>query len=153
MTGTSWNGHRFFGLRPAKDRGVFPEGNRSSHSNRGHDAVGRAPRLAQRRVILFFWPTRASSANQTSMASGSTPFRARSAPGVRGGFFKILDSAGGLRVMARTGREFAIAHGAQFAAQRLLGDDGAEFLPYPLAEIDDPPAYDAMSGGDRTALR
>ena len=74
MTGTSWNGHRFFGLRPAKDRGVFPEGNRSSHSNRGHDAVGRAPRLAQRRVILFFWPTRASSANQTSMASGSTPF-------------------------------------------------------------------------------
>jgi len=46
MTGTSWNGHRFFGLRPAKDRGVFPEGNRSSHSNRGHDAVGRAPRLA-----------------------------------------------------------------------------------------------------------
>jgi len=25
-------------------------------------------------------------------------------------------------------------------------------LPYPLAEIDDPPAYDAMSGGDRTAL-
>jgi hypothetical protein len=25
--------------------------------------------------------------------------------------------------MARTGREFAVAHGAQFAAQRLLGDD------------------------------
>jgi hypothetical protein len=32
------------------------------------------PRLAQRRVILFFWPMRASSANQTSMAAGSTPF-------------------------------------------------------------------------------
>jgi hypothetical protein len=30
--------------------------------------------LAQRRVILFFWPMRASSANQISMASGSTPF-------------------------------------------------------------------------------
>jgi hypothetical protein len=30
--------------------------------------------LAQRRVILFFWPTRASSANQTSMALGSTSF-------------------------------------------------------------------------------
>jgi hypothetical protein len=31
-------------------------------------ALGRVPRLAQRRVILFFWPTRASSANQISMA-------------------------------------------------------------------------------------
>ena len=37
-------------------------------------ALGRVPRLAQRRVILFFWPTRASSANQTSMAVGSMPF-------------------------------------------------------------------------------
>ena len=37
-------------------------------------AVGRVPRLAQRRVILFFWPTRASSANQISMAVGSMPF-------------------------------------------------------------------------------
>src|SRR5271165_5021813 len=37
-------------------------------------AFGRVPRLAQRRAILFFWPTRASSANQTSMASGATPF-------------------------------------------------------------------------------
>jgi hypothetical protein len=36
-------------------------------------ALGREPRLAQRRVILFFWPTRASSANQTSMAPRSTP--------------------------------------------------------------------------------
>lgn len=28
---------------------------------------GRVPRLAQRRVILFFWPIRASSANQIPM--------------------------------------------------------------------------------------
>ena len=34
-----------------------------------------APRLAQRRVILFFWLMRASSANQISMALGSTPSR------------------------------------------------------------------------------
>jgi hypothetical protein len=32
--------------------------------SRGAD--GRVPRRAQRRVILFFWPTRASSANQIS---------------------------------------------------------------------------------------
>ena len=30
--------------------------------------------VTQSAVILFFWPTRASSANQTSMALGSTPF-------------------------------------------------------------------------------
>jgi hypothetical protein len=32
-------------------------------------ALGRVPRLAQRRVILFFWPMRASSANQISIVS------------------------------------------------------------------------------------
>ena len=36
-------------------------------------AEGRVPRFAQRLVILFFWPTRASSANQISTAAGSTP--------------------------------------------------------------------------------
>ena len=40
-----------------------------------------------------------------------------------GDFFKILDGAGGLRVMARASRELAVAHGAQLAAQRLFGDD------------------------------
>jgi len=30
-------------------------------------ADGRVPRLAQRRVILFFWPIRASSWNQISI--------------------------------------------------------------------------------------
>jgi hypothetical protein len=37
-------------------------------------ALGRVPRLAQRRVILFFWPMRASSANQISIVSQSMPF-------------------------------------------------------------------------------
>ena len=32
----------------------------------GLDIDVRVPRLAQRRVILFFWPTRASSSNQIS---------------------------------------------------------------------------------------
>ena len=30
-------------------------------------ALGRVPRLAHRRVIMFFWPTRASWANQISI--------------------------------------------------------------------------------------
>jgi len=55
-------------------------------------------------------------------------------------------------MMARASRELAVTHGAQLAAQRLLGDDDTEFFPYPLAEIDDSPANDAVSGRDRTAL-
>ena len=54
--------------------------------------------------------------------------------------------------MARPGRELAITHGAQLAAQRLLGDDDAEFFENPLAEIDDPPAHDPMNRRNRAAL-
>jgi hypothetical protein len=43
MTGASWNGHRFFGLRPAKGQGVAPKGNRSSGDNRSHNAAAAAP--------------------------------------------------------------------------------------------------------------
>jgi hypothetical protein len=38
MTGTSWNGHRFFGLRPGTGQGVAAKGSRSSDENRNHDA-------------------------------------------------------------------------------------------------------------------
>ena len=73
-------------------------------------------------------------------------------PGARGSFFKILDGAVGLGMMARAGGELAIAHGAQFPAQGLLGDGDAEFLPDPLAQIDQPPAHHAMNRRDRAAL-
>ena len=96
---------------------------------------GRVPRLAQRRVILFFWPMRASSANQISIVSIRRLSRARSPPG-GGKFFKILDRARGLGMMARPGRKLAIAHGAQFPAHGLLGDRDAKLLEKPLAKID-----------------
>ena len=54
--------------------------------------------------------------------------------------------------MARPGGELAIAHGAQFAAQGLLGDDNAELLPHPLAQIDQSPTHDAMGRRDRAAF-
>ena len=54
--------------------------------------------------------------------------------------------------MTGTSRELTISHGAQFPAQCLLGDDDAEFLDDPLAEVDDPPEHDAMHGRDRAAL-
>jgi hypothetical protein len=43
MTGTSWNGHRFFGLRPASDQRVAPAKIRSATTERGRDAVLPAP--------------------------------------------------------------------------------------------------------------
>jgi hypothetical protein len=76
----------------------------------------------------------------------------RSRPGDRGDFFKIFNRAGSLRVMPRTSRKLAITHGAQFPAQGLPGDDDAEFLEDPLAEIDDPPPHDPMNSRDRAAL-
>ena len=45
------------------------------------------PRLAQRRVILFFWPMRASSANQISMSSRSMPLSRAIAARRAGKFF------------------------------------------------------------------
>jgi hypothetical protein len=45
-------------------------------------------------VILFFWPMRASSANQTSIRS-ATPFSRAIRPGAPKSFFKILDRMGG----------------------------------------------------------
>ena len=61
----------------------------------------------------------------------------------RSGRRKVLNCAFRLGVMARASRELAIIHLAQHAAQRLLGDDDAEFLENPLAEIrDDPPTHD-----------
>jgi hypothetical protein len=41
---------------------------------------------------------------------------------VLGTFFEILDRAFGLRMMAGSGGELAVAHLAQLAAQRLDGD-------------------------------
>src|SRR5665811_1119895 len=64
-------------------------------------------------------------------------------------------------MMTRAGRQLAIAHSAQFAAERLLGDRDTELLEYPLCEIDQPPAHHAMDRrnwavldhpGDRLAL-
>ena len=92
---------------------------------------------------------RASSANQTSMASGATPFSRPISPAEPEDFFKILNCALGLVVMARASRELAITHLAQHAAQRLLGGDDGELLENPWAEIDDPPSYDPVNRRDR----
>ena len=64
----------------------------------------------------------------------------------------MLDRALGLGVVARAGGELAVAHGAQLAAQRLLGDGHPELLPEPLAQVDEPPAHHAVDGGRRAVL-
>jgi hypothetical protein len=53
-----------------------------------------------------------------------------------------------LGVVARAGRELAIAHGPQFAAQGLLGDRDAELLPEPLDQINQASAHHAVDGRD-----
>src|SRR5437879_12785926 len=55
-------------------------------------------------------------------------------------------------MVARSGREFAVTHGAQLPTERLLGDRDAEFLEDPLRQIDQPPAQHAMDRRDRAAL-
>jgi len=57
-----------------------------------------------------------------------------------------------LSVVARSGREFAVAQGPQLPAERLLGDRDAEFLEYPLRQIDQPPAHHAVDRRDRTTF-
>lgn len=55
-------------------------------------------------------------------------------------------------MMPRTGGELAILHGAQFAAERRLGDADPERVPKLLAQIDQPPADHAVDRRHRTAL-
>ena len=50
-------------------------------------------------------------------------------------------------MMARPRRELAIAHGAQFPAQDLLGHRDAIVLENPLCEINQPPAHLPVGGG------
>src|SRR5215208_2595681 len=57
-----------------------------------------------------------------------------------------------LRVMARTGRELAIVHGPQLAAQGLLGDGDPELLPDPGDEVDQAPAHHAVNRRDRARI-
>src|SRR6516165_10695193 len=80
------------------------------------------------------------------------PSHVRLRPGARGSFFKILDRARGLRVMARPCGELAIAHGAQLPAERLLGDRDAELLEDPLCQIDQPPTHHAVDCRNRPTL-
>jgi hypothetical protein len=55
-------------------------------------------------------------------------------------------------VVTRPGREFAVAHGAQLPAERLLSDRDAKLLEDPLCEINQPPAHHAVNRRDRAAL-
>ena len=55
-------------------------------------------------------------------------------------------------MVAWPSRQLAIAHGAQFPAQRLLGDGDAELFVYPLRQVDQPPAHHAVDRRDWAAL-
>lgn len=80
-------------------------------------ADGLDPRLAQRRVILFFWPSAPRPWNQISIA---LPLAGPTAISATAEVFKCLGRISILRMMPRASREFAVAHRAHFAAQGLL---------------------------------
>jgi hypothetical protein len=67
-------------------------------------------------------------------------------------FFESLDGTRLLGVMARAGRQLAVAHPPQLATERLLRYADLVLLPHPLAKIDDPPADHAVHRWDRTVL-
>src|SRR5271157_335598 len=90
-----------------------------------------------------FRPPSRSFRNRNEMCASRSAFA---------GVTKILNRAVGLRVTPRTSCQLAITHGAQYPAQSLPADDGAEFLEDPLAEIDNPPSHDAVNRRDRPAL-
>jgi hypothetical protein len=108
------------------------------------------PRLAQRRVILFFCPTRASSANQISM--GLPLSSQRSPPGGPGTLFesRYLGFAPG--VMTRTSGELAVAQRPHLTAQGLFRDRDPELLPEPLGQIDQAPTHDPVHRRDRAIV-
>jgi len=54
--------------------------------------------------------------------------------------------------MTRSGGQLAVAHRTQFPAQCLLGDADPEFLPDPLAQVDQPPAHNAINRRGRAAF-
>ena len=83
---------------------------------------------------------------------GRGPSRARSRPDGLRSCFKKIDRAVRLRVVARARGQLAIVHGPQLAAQRLLGHRHVMLVPQPLAQIDQPPAHDAMHRRGRSAL-
>jgi hypothetical protein len=55
-------------------------------------------------------------------------------------------------MMARAGRQLAIAERAQLTAQRRLAHRNSELIPEPLHQVLQPPAHHPVNGRDRAAL-
>ena len=109
------------------------------------------PRFAQRRVIWFFWPILASSANQTSIGFPGASRAVISATQCLA-FFKRDHSIRVLRVMPRPRRQSAVAHRTQIPAERLLADRDAIPLHHPLGQITQPPANHTVHRRDCTVI-
>src|SRR4051812_15232365 len=101
----------------------------------GASSGPRAPRPA----TIVLWGYR----------SGGPP---GSLPRWPGGFFKRLQRLRVLGIVARAGRELAVAERAQFAAQRRLAERDPKLLPDPHCEILQPPANHAVDRRHRPTL-
>src|SRR4051812_14852512 len=89
--------------------------------------------------------------DQENQAKGER-FERASLPRWPGGFFKKLQRLRVLSVVARAGRELAIAERAQFAAQGRLAERDPKLLPDPQGQILQPPAHHAVDRRHRPPL-
>ena len=113
-------------------------------------ADGREPRLAHLRVILFFWPIRASSCHHSSISTPGSR-RALISANWAGKFFKILDH---IFVAYDDGaaRDFPVPHLAQRLADGALIYRDAKFLIKFLSQIAATPLDNTVGSPGLVAL-
>ena len=93
-------------------------------------------------------PTRPDTLTQTAEVRSRKPL----ADGAGHTFFIFRNGLAVLLMVARAGRQFAEAEGAQLPAQRLFADRNGESVEYPLRQIGQPPAHHAVRRRDRAGL-
>src|SRR4051794_22272960 len=79
------------------------------------------------------WPGACPKAGYVEADRSSHRRKKSLADGAGHTFFKILNRALGLRMMAWAGGELTVTHGTQFAAHGLFGDGDPERFEHPLA--------------------
>ena len=112
------------------------------------------PRRAQRRVILFFLANTGFVAEPDLYGAGHDTVLLRSF--VQAGGESFLKSSMALAACAwwrglAVSLRYPMARSSRLSV--CLADDDAELFPDPLAEIDNPPADDAMDARNRAALQ
>src|SRR6202030_586153 len=140
--------------RVVRARRLFLRPGRWRRKYRPNSSSGRAAPKAVSRVSPigggpYFSALSELRLETKSLSACQEPLLRLSPPRGRESFFKSRRGFLVLPMMARSRRELAKAHMPQLAAERRLGDRDPELFEEPLRQIDQPPAHDAMQGGNR----